>query len=393
MEPLSRSIVRSEARRVVVKAGTSVVTNEDGRPSLVRLGALVEQISELHRVGIQVIFVSSGAVGMGKRLLRKQTRLNMSFSELQNRAPSEEEEEDMMGRHEGAITNPVHRVSSFLSFVQRDNRPSSAAEIKKTYDSACAAAGQFEMMNLYSSLFNQFDVVASQLLLTQLDFTDPARLTNLRYAVDRLLAAGIIPIINENDAVSANLGYTQADIFSDNDSLAALCARSFHADVCLLLTDVDGVYDRPPSEDGANRIQFFPASSLVEIGQKSARGRGGMQAKINAALSAVQPGSKTFACIVASGTDLDSIRATLHPKYYAAHSNSSSSTNNTTTKGTLFVTPGSKLEQLCLEEINGGKEQVRNTILFFSASSSLVIYCFFNLRTFVGNSLEQPKFL
>jgi glutamate 5-kinase len=173
------------------------------------------------------------------------------------------------------------------------------------------------------------------------------------------------------------LGYTQADIFSDNDSLAALCARSFHADVCLLLTDVDGVYDRPPSEDGANRIQFFPASSLVEIGQKSARGRGGMQAKINAALSAVQPGSKTFACIVASGTDLDSIRATLHPKYYAAHSNSSSSTNNTTTKGTLFVTPGSKLEQLCLEEINGGKEQVRNTILFFSASSSLLSYTVF----------------
>jgi delta-1-pyrroline-5-carboxylate synthetase len=371
MEPLSRSIVRSEARRVVVKAGTSVVTNEDGRPSLVRLGAIVEQISELHRVGIQVIFVSSGAVGMGKRLLRKQTRLNMSFSELQNRIPSEEDYDEV--GHDDAITNPVHRVNSFLSFVQRDNRPSSAAEIKKTYDSACAAAGQFEMMNLYSSLFNQFDVVASQLLLTQLDFTDQARLTNLRYAVDRLLAAGIIPIINENDAVSANLGYTQADIFSDNDSLAALCARSFHADVCLLLTDVDGVYDRPPSEEGANRIKFFPASSLVEIGQKSARGRGGMQAKINAALSAVQPGSKTFACIVASGTDLDSIRATLHPKYYTANSSS----NTTSTKGTLFVTPGSKLEQLCLEEINGSKEQVRNEFVF-NCSFLHIFYLVFN---------------
>jgi delta-1-pyrroline-5-carboxylate synthetase len=364
MEPLSRSIVRSEARRVVVKAGTSVVTNEDGRPSLVRLGAIVEQISELHRMGIQVIFVSSGAVGMGKRLLRKQTRLNMSFTELHNRAAEEEEEEE-------DTKNEVTRVNSFLSFVERNTRPSTAAELKKTYDSACAAAGQFEMMNLYSSLFNQFDVVASQLLLTQLDFIDPARLTNLRYAVDRLLAVGIIPIINENDAVSANLGYTQADIFSDNDSLAALCARSFHADVCLLLTDVDGVYDRPPSDEGAKIIKFFPSSDTtstttsttttttnsnsisVEIGQKSARGRGGMQAKITAALSAVQPGSKTFACIVASGTDLDSIRAILHPKYNYYNNNTS------TTKGTLFVTPGSKLEKLCLEEINGNGEQVR----------------------------------
>ena len=78
----SRSALR-RARRVLIKAGTSVVANEDGRPSLTRVGALVEQIAELTRAGVEVIFVSSGAVGMGRRPLRRQTRMAMSFHELQ----------------------------------------------------------------------------------------------------------------------------------------------------------------------------------------------------------------------------------------------------------------------------------------------------------------------
>jgi len=81
-------------------------------------------------------------------------------------------------------------------------------------------------MNLYQSLFDQGDVSASQILVTQADFSDPQRLDNLKYAIDRLLSLGIVPIINENDAVSANKGYTSDFLFSDNDSLAALCARS-----------------------------------------------------------------------------------------------------------------------------------------------------------------------
>ena len=128
-------------------------------------------------------------------------------------------------------------------------------------------------MNLYSSLFNQCDVAASQILLTQADFQDEFRLNNLRYAIDRLLALGIIPIINENDAVSANSGYTPLNVFSDNDSLAALCARSFEAEVCILLTDVQGVFDRPPSEKGSKLLSFYPPGTEVEIGQKSNQGK------------------------------------------------------------------------------------------------------------------------
>jgi len=86
-EPPTRAALRM-ARRVLIKAGTSVVANDDGSPSLTRLGAIVEQIAELNHAGVEVMFVSSGAVGMGKNLLRKQARLNMSFKDLHNSSSS-----------------------------------------------------------------------------------------------------------------------------------------------------------------------------------------------------------------------------------------------------------------------------------------------------------------
>lgn len=256
-EPHSRSILR-RARRVCVKAGTSVVANENGRPSLTRLGAIAEQISELNSRGVEVIFVSSGAVGMGKRLLRKQGRMLMSFKDMNNG-------EDQQSK--------IERDQSFVSLLDVDARPHTLAQKKKFYDSACAAAGQFEMMNLYCSLFNQCEVAASQILVTQGDFVDGTRLNNLKYSIERLLSLGIVPIINENDAVSANLGYTADDVFSDNDSLAALCARSFGAEALLLLTDVEGVYDQPPSVPGAKKLDLYlPQKSEVAIGEKSPQG-------------------------------------------------------------------------------------------------------------------------
>lgn len=301
-EPPSRAALR-RARRVCVKAGTSVVANENGRPSLTRLGAIAEQIAELCASGVQVIFVSSGAVGMGKRLLRKQSNLLLSFRDLQG-------EESTTGRQDQ--NDLMIRNKSFVSLLNAQQRPHTLAEKKRFYDSACASAGQFEMMSLYSALFAQCDVVASQLLVTQQDFTDKRRLNNLEYAVERLLSLGIVPIVNENDAVSANLGYTPDDVFSDNDSLAALCARHFGAEVLLLLTDVPGVYDRPPNEQGAVLLSHYrQESTQVAIGEKSAQGRGGMASKIDAAISAVRPGSSCSACVIAAGSDLYSIRAIL----------------------------------------------------------------------------------
>jgi delta-1-pyrroline-5-carboxylate synthetase len=329
-DPPSRAALRS-ARRVCVKAGTSVVANEDGRPSLTRLGAICEQIAELNRSGVEVIFVSSGAVGMGKRVLRKQSKLNMSFMDM-NRDDSVRIAEEGLN---------LNRNSSFASLLHLNAIPHTASEKKKFYDSACAAAGQFEMMNLYSSLFDQGDVAASQILVTQSDFIDEKRKQNLVYTVERLLTLGVVPIINENDAVSANQGYTSDDIFSDNDSLAALCARSFGAEVLVLLTDVAGVFESSPKENpDAKLLPLYLTTSEVKIGTKSSQGRGGMASKIEAATSAVQPGSKCTACVVAAGSDLYSIRAILgnDPKYGI--------------KGTMFVTPGSELEKQAIADFH-----------------------------------------
>ena len=195
-------------------------------------------------------------------------------------------------------------------------------------------------MNLYQSLFAQYDIVASQLLVTQSDFSDPVRLQNLSYALERLLSLGILPIVNENDAVSGNSGYTAEDVFSDNDSLAALCARNFGAEALLLLTDVDGVYDRPPADPKAKLLPLIvqSSSSTIEMGAKSAQGRGGMQAKIDAAAAAVAPSSNCYAAVIAAGHNLETVRAVLGQSTKYGH------------PGTLFCTPGSALEVQALQE-------------------------------------------
>lgn len=331
----SRSALRS-ARRVCIKAGTSVVANEDGRPSLTRLGSLAEQIAELNRNGVQVLLVSSGAVGMGRRVLRNQSRMNMTFLELASTRPQ-------------PISNGLrHSESStgLLSNSDDGDAVHTEDELKSHYDSACAAAGQFDMMNLYSSMFAQADVSASQILVTQADFGNEHSVKNLKYAVERLLNLGIVPIINENDAVSG--GYVNNDVFSDNDSLAALCARTFGAEVLLLLTDVDGVFDSSPKENpNAKLLSFYHADSdSVEIGTKSNQGRGGMGSKIEAATDAVAPGSKCLACVVSGGSDLNAIRSILgpSPKYGQ--------------KGTLFVTPGTDLEKQALLDTLNDEESV-----------------------------------
>ena len=311
-------------------AGTSVVANDDGRPSLTRLGAIAEQVAELHRSGVEVIIVSSGATGMGKRLMAKQGRMNMSMADIassNNLASLAEGLEDITLRSDQSSFLDENGLGSSSGLSERD--------AKRTFNSACAAGGQFEMMSLFNSLFSQMDVSAAQILLTESDFRDETHLTSLMYSIERLLSVGIIPIINENDAVSANRKTTADDMFSDNDSLAALCARSFACDLCILLTDVEGVFDRPPNESGAKLLPFFAQNQEVGIGEKSLHGRGGMDSKISAAKMAVAPGSQCRACVVLSGADLDSIRSVASKDY----------DGDLVPKGTLFATPDSELER------------------------------------------------
>ena len=323
-----------------------MVANDDGRPSLTRLGAIAEQVAELHRSGMEVIIVSSGATGMGKRLMRKQGRMNMSMADIASTndltALSEGVEDITLKSDLNSSLDAPHashaRYRSLGSgIISGSDTALSEKDARRTYNSACAAGGQFEMMSLFNALFSQMDISAAQILLTEGDFRNEEHLTSLMYSIERLLSVGIIPIINENDAVSANRRSTSNDMFSDNDSLAALCARSFSCDLCILLTDVDGVFDRPPNEDGAKLLPFFAQNQEVGIGEKSLHGRGGMDSKINAAQFAVSAGSQCRACVVLSGADLDSIRSVASKDYEVSE--------DETPKGTLFATPDSELER------------------------------------------------
>lgn len=249
-------------KRILIKAGTGVITDESGGVSLGRFGHLVEQVAELKKRGKEVIIVSSGAVAMGKQKL-----------------------------HESAAP-PSHNPR------------------------ACAAAGQSGLMALYETLFRQKDIWCSQILLTDEDFLNEERRSNFRETVDELIRLGAVPILNENDVISSRkTPYTawamvqdsEKRIFWDNDSLAALVAGETNADLVILLSDVEGLYKEPPSASGkkGELIDTYQHDAQFTIGAGSRTGRGGMQAKIEAARYALSRGA--FAVVIASGYTLNVI--------------------------------------------------------------------------------------
>jgi delta-1-pyrroline-5-carboxylate synthetase len=170
-----------------------------GRFSLVRLGGLVEQIAELRQQGYEVVLVTSGAVGCGRMHLRKQALLSSNFREQMK----------------------MKAASTDTAFTTG-------------YNSACASAGQLGLMSLYETLFSQYDVGISQFLVTSYDFTNESRQRHLQYSIEEIVAHGMVPIINENDAVSGNQGYTAENVFSDNDALASIVAGQLGAQVHFL---------------------------------------------------------------------------------------------------------------------------------------------------------------
>ena len=168
-----------------------------------------------------------------------------------------------------------------------------------------AAAGQLALMSLYETLFATQEIEPSQFLVTRRDFVDEACRKNLQHSIQAIMDVGMVPIINENDAVSGNAGYSEVPdgCFSDNDGLAALVAKLVGADCLIMLTDVEGLYDRPPSEAGARLVREVHPASLKDwkFGGISKGGRGGMEAKVNAALGALEVGVKSV--VLASGSE------------------------------------------------------------------------------------------
>ncbi|XP_074287292.1 delta-1-pyrroline-5-carboxylate synthase isoform X2 [Silene latifolia] len=264
MDP-SRAFVR-DVKRVVVKVGTAVVTRDDGRLAVGRLGALCEQLKELNANGHEVILVTSGAVSAGRQRLRFRKMVNSSFADLQ--------------------------------------KPQMELDGK-----ACAAVGQNGLMALYDTLFSQLDLTSAQLLVTDNDFRDPHFRSQLTETVNQLLDLKVVPVLNENDAVSTRKAPYEdsTGIFWDNDSLAALLALELKADLLILLSDVDGLYSGPPSDPRSKLISTYVKEkhqSEITFGDKSRLGRGGMTAKVKAAVYAAYAG---IPVIIASGKATDNI--------------------------------------------------------------------------------------
>jgi glutamate 5-kinase len=241
-------------RRIVVKLGTNVIMRPDGKVALGLLCGLVEQIAALRHQGIEVLLVSSGAVGLGME------RLALS------------------------------------------ERPKVVAQIQ-----ACAAIGQSRLMALYDDAFDRLGCPIAQVLLTEDDFRDATRHNNLRATLDALLTLGVIPIVNENDTVSTEELDRPAEsanrerIFGDNDKLSALLMKHIGADLLVLLTDVDGLYDRHPSRPGATvleGVEVIDEQILALASGGNGRGRGGMISKLESARIVVRAGKPV---IIANG--------------------------------------------------------------------------------------------
>ena len=239
-------------RRVVVKLGTNVIMRPDGRVALGLLCGLVESIAALRELGHEILVVSSGSIGLGIE------RLGLAA------------------------------------------RPTDLAQIQ-----ACAAIGQSRLMSIYDDAFDRLGCRIAQVLLTEDDFRDPTRHANLRRTLHALLSLGVIPIVNENDTVSTleldrpaeesqQPGASNQDrIFGDNDKLSALLMTHIDADLLVLLSDVDGLFDRSPAQPGATLIPVVP--EITEAIRAHAhggngRGRGGMASKLEAARIVTEAG-------------------------------------------------------------------------------------------------------
>mgnify|MGYP001273665496 CR=1 FL=1 len=158
-----------------------------------------------------------------------------------------------------------------------------------------AALGMPELMRSYDELFAKHGIAVAQALISRPDIANRQRYLNVRNTLESVLSIGAVPIINENDVVTVE--ELEGDVFGDNDRLSALVAANLGADLLIMLSDVDGVYDAPPDMKGAKRIGVY-SGDVVDFGEGSGTGRGGMEAKIAAAQVAASSGVKV---VIASG--------------------------------------------------------------------------------------------
>ena len=241
--------------RITVKVGTSTLAHATGRLNIQRMEALCKVLSDLKNAGHEIILVSSGAIGMG---------------------------------------------------VGKLNLPGRPADMPTKQ--AAAAVGQCELMYTYDKLFNEYNHTVAQVLLTGEDVRSEQRSRNMRNTIFRLLELGALPVINENDTVATDEVGVENTI-GENDTLSAIVAAAVHADLLILLSDIDGLYDGDPHRDaGAHLIPTVPAvdEHILALGggSGSSLGTGGMATKLNAAQLCLEAGVDM---VIANGARMEAL--------------------------------------------------------------------------------------
>ncbi len=238
-------------KKVVIKVGTNVITNSKGYLSSKSIKRIVSQILKLRAMGVEVVLVSSGAVGAGKSL--------------------------------------VHNANNI--------------EDKLIRKQVLASVGQIKIINTYEKSFNKEYFVCSQVLVTKEDFRDRDHFVNIKNVMEASLKCGVIPIVNENDSISIR-GIT----FTDNDELAGLVASMIDAEAVIIMTSVDGLYTGDPSDPKNKLIKFIEPRGEDLSGYisstKSSLGRGGMATKCKVASRMSQVG---IACHFINGKKQDNL--------------------------------------------------------------------------------------
>lgn len=228
----------SERKRVVVKVGTSTLTHRTGRLNIRRVEQLVKTLADLQNAGHEMILVSSGAIGLGMGKLGLM-----------------EKPKDTPGKQ------------------------------------ACAAVGQCELMYLYDDLFSEYSLTVAQVLLTKYELMED-RHRNVENTLDRLISHGVIPVINENDTVAIDELELE---MGENDSLSAMVAGLVKADLLIIMSDIDGLYDGDPRQNPDAKLipvvhEISSDIHAVAGGAGTRFGSGGMKTKIEAVEIAYEAG-------------------------------------------------------------------------------------------------------
>ena len=237
--------------RIVIKIGTSTLAYEGGRMNIRRVEHLCKVISDIKNAGHKLILVSSGSIGMGVGKL--------SMSSYPDDIPSKQ---------------------------------------------AAAAVGQCELMYVYDKLFTEYNHTVAQILLTGSDFSHQDRRKNFENTLEKLIELNVLPIINENDSVA-----TQEIKVGDNDTLAAMVAKSSKSDLLVLMSDIDGLYTADPHKDQKAKLIKVVDSLDDDImalggGKGSKLGTGGMKTKLQAARISTEVGCDM---VILNGKDPESL--------------------------------------------------------------------------------------